>query len=296
MGGRSLAPFLLAAAVLVGACSESANDVPTAPQFAAKPPPPSCSFTTVSSLVKNEFGASSTESGLATDMKNAGAQTAQATSLGYQILASIGGKYDGSQTSTSNAAQLTVALLRCMSIGTTTVPDTAVFKSALAGAEPSASGPSWPRTSRPWLSHDDGWLLEASGNRVVAGCASGRHSGSGARVRRSVGAGGFTNDVAKSGVFEWSTIPEPLTFNEPGVVIGECQADPRYLQHNSAATTPEVLGFISPDCLTISGLGARAEDLRRARFPAACSGPGICRDYSRPPAAAAPSVRSVRSR
>ena len=71
MGGRSLAPFLLAAAVLVGACGEGANDVPTAPEFAAKPPPASCNFSTISSLVKNEFGASSTESGLAGDMKNA---------------------------------------------------------------------------------------------------------------------------------------------------------------------------------------------------------------------------------
>ena len=121
MGGRSLAPFLLVAAVLVGACSESANDVSTAPEFA--PNPAGCNFTTINSLVKTEFGTNSTESGLATDMKNAGAQTALATSIGYQILASIGGKYSRSQSSTSNAAALTVALLQCMSIGGAAVPD-----------------------------------------------------------------------------------------------------------------------------------------------------------------------------
>jgi hypothetical protein len=258
MGGRSLAPFLLAAAVLVGACSEGANDVSTAPEFAPKPA--SCNFTTISSLVKTEFGASSTESGLATDMKNAGAQTALATSLGYQILASVGDKYDGSQTSTSNASALTVALLKCMSIGGTPVPSSTVFDQALGASGALGVVALQDADKHAVLSHDDGWLLKPPGTQSWQDVLPAGTPGPVLVYGVPLGADEFTNDVPKSGVFDWSTIPGPLTFGEigdPGVVIGECQAQPRYLQHNSAATTPEVLGFVSPNCLTIIGLGKR---------------------------------------
>ena len=255
MGGRSFAPFLLVAAVLVGACSEGANDVPTAPEFVPKPA--SCDFNTVSSLVKNEFGASSTESGLATDMKNAGAQTALATSIGYQILASIGNKYDASQGSTSNASALTVALLKCMSIGSTPVPSSTVFDDALGAHGALGVVALLAADKHAVLSHDDGWLLKPPGTQSWQDLLPTGTSGPVLVYGVPLGAGGFTNDVPKSGVFDWSTIPGPLTFDEPGVIIGECQAQPRYLQHNSAATTPEVLGFVSPDCLTIIGLGKR---------------------------------------
>jgi hypothetical protein len=255
MGGRSLAPFLLAAAVLIGACSEGVNDVPTAPEFAPKPA--SCNFTTISSLVKTEFGASSDEAGLATDMKNAGAQTALATSLGYQILASVGDKYDGSQTSTSNASALTVALLKCMSIGGTPVPSSTVFDQALGASGALGVVALQDADKHAVLSHDDGWLLKPPGTQSWQDVLPAGTPGPVLVYGVPLGAEGFTNDVPKSGVFDWSTIPGPLTFDEPGVVIGECQAQPRYLQHNSAATTPEVLGFVSPDCLTIIGLGKR---------------------------------------
>lgn len=245
MGGRTLAPFLLAAAVLTGACGENANDVPTAPEFAPKPAN-GCNFTTISSLVKTEFGASSSESGLAGDMKNAGAQTAQATSIGYQILGSIGGKYNGSQTSTSNAAALTVALLKCMSIGGAAVPDTGVFKSALAlsgafGVRPLVAGDNDPVTS-----HDGAWLLEPPAN---ATWQSTLPAGTGPVLVYGVPVtnGSFTNDVPKSGVFNWTTLPQ-VTFNAPGAVVGECTLESQFLQHNAAGATAEVLGFVMPSC------------------------------------------------
>lgn len=254
MGGRSFAPFLLVAAVLVGACSEGANDVPTAPEFV--PQPASCNFTTISSLVRNEFGASSTEAGLATDMKNAGAQTALATSIGYQILASIGNKYDASQGSTSNASALTVALLKCMTVGGTQVPST-VFDDALGAHGAFGVVALLAADKHAVLSHDDGWLLKPPGTQSWQDLLPTGTPGPVLVYGVPLGAGGFTNDVPKSGVFDWSTVPGPITFDEPGVLIGECQAQPRYLQHNSAATTPEVLGFVSPDCLTTIGLGKR---------------------------------------
>jgi hypothetical protein len=244
MGGRSLAPFLLAAAALVGACSEGANDVPTAPEFAPKPA--SCNFTTISSLVKTEFGASSTESGLATDMKNAGAGTSLATSLGYQILASIGNTYDGSQTSTSNASALTVALLKCMDISGAAVPDTSVFKKALALTGAFGVRPLVADDNNPVTSHDGAWLLEPPANEtwqsmLPAGTSSILVYGV------PVTNGSFTNDVPKSGVFDWTTLPQ-VTFNDPGIVAGECKHDSQYLQHNPAGPTAEVLGFVAPSC------------------------------------------------
>lgn len=246
MGGRSLAPFLLAATVLLGACGDGANEVATAPEFAAKPPPVSCNFTTVSSRVRDEFGASSTESGLAGDMKNAGAQTAQATSIGYQLLASIGGKYDGSQSSTSNAASLAVALLKCMSIGGAAVPDTGVFKSALALTGAFGVRPLVAADNDPVTSHNGAWLLEPPANSTWQSVLP---AGTGTVLVYGVPVtdGSFTNDVPKSGVFDWTTLPQ-VTFNDPGVVAGECTLESQYLQHNAAGATAEVLGFVTPSC------------------------------------------------
>jgi hypothetical protein len=258
MGGRSLAPFLLVAAAVVGACSDGANDVPTAPEFAPKPA--SCNFTTISSLVKTEFGASSDEAGLATDMKNAGAQTALATSIGYQILASIGTKYDGSQASTSNASALTVALLKCMDIGTASVPDTAVIKIALASSGAYGVRPLVADDKDPVTSHDGVWLLEPPATQtwqsmLPAGTSSILVYGV------PVTNGSFTKDSPKSGVFDWTTKPQ-VTFNDPGIVIGQCEAESHYLQHNPAGITAEVLGFVTPSCFFDDGLGLREREPR----------------------------------
>jgi hypothetical protein len=254
MGGRSFAPFLLTAAVLVGACGEGANDVATAPEFVPKPVS-GCNFTTLTSLTKTEFGASSTESGLAGNMKNAGAQTALATSIGYQILASIGGKYDGSQTSTSNASALTVALLQCMSIGGAAVPDTGVFKRALADSGAFGVRPLVAADNDPVTSHDGKWLLEPPANStwqaaLPAGTASILVYGV------PVTNGSFTNDVPKSGVFNWTTLPE-VTFKDPGVVVGECTLESQFLQHKAAVDTAEVLGFVTPSCFAEIALRER---------------------------------------
>jgi hypothetical protein len=242
MGGRNYALLVLAATLVAGACSEGTNDVATEPQFG--PRVGSCNFTTVSTLVKNEFGASSSESGLATDMKNAGAQTTQATSIGYQILKSIGDKYDLSQTSTTNASALTVALLNCMDIGTATVPAATVFDAPL-GAH-GAYGVKLAGDFGPVTSHDGHWLLEPPGTGnwgTILPTGTNAVLAYGAPVSIS----GFSQDTSKSNVFDWSTLPT-VTFKEPGAVVGECTVESQYLQHNAAGSTAEILGFVTPSC------------------------------------------------
>jgi hypothetical protein len=135
MGGLRVSALLVLTAFLATACGERQTEAPTGPDLAQSGG--GCNFTSatgVVTLTKNEFGANSTEAGLATNMKNAGGGTAQATTLGYQILASIGNKYDGTQATTSNASALTVALLTCMDIGGATVPASTVFDAALGAA------------------------------------------------------------------------------------------------------------------------------------------------------------------
>src|SRR6476620_473017 len=166
MGGPRVAALLALTAILATACGEQQGDTPTAPDVSARTqpaPPTGCNFTTVTSLTKTEFGAGSTQAKLAGDMKSAGAQTALATSIGYQLLGSIAGKYDGTQTSTSNASALTVALLRCMNVGGAAVPDASVFDAAL-GAN-GAFGVKSSGDIGPVTSHDGEWLLEPPGKQ-----------------------------------------------------------------------------------------------------------------------------------
>jgi len=241
MGSPRLGALLIVTAFLATGCGEQQSNVPTAPEFAQGGS--GCSFTTVSQLTKNEFGANSAEAGLATNMKSAGAGTAQATSLGYQILASIGNNYDGTQASTSNASALTVALLTCMDIGGATVPASTVFDAAL-GAH-GAFGVKVSGDVGPVTSHDGAWLLEPPGTQTWGSIFP---AGTNAILAYGVPVtnGSFTNDVPQSGIFDWSTLPH-ITFNDPGVIIGQCTAG-GYLQHNAAGSGAEILGFVEPSC------------------------------------------------
>jgi hypothetical protein len=261
MGGPRVVALVALAALLATACGERQTDAPTAPEisFHNSPPPAptgSCSLNTVVSLVKNEFGNNSTQAGLASDMKSAGAQTDNGTFDGYKILLSIAAKYETTQPSTANASATAVALLQCMKIGGATVPTAADFANALA-----STGAFEVRgLTNPDLdivtSHDDAWLLEPPGGgswQSILGTGLGASTD--ARIKYAflafgnpISSTGFTNDVPVSGVFNWATIPV-ATFGGDGVVVGECAHPSNYLQHLAAGTTGvEVLGFVAPSC------------------------------------------------
>jgi hypothetical protein len=268
MGAHRFVPLLLATAVIVGACGEQPSDVPSAPELAQKPPAPpngACSFTTISGLVKDEFGANSPQASLAGDMKNAGAQTDQATYDGYQLLQAVSTKYESAAPSTSTPSTLAVALLGCMKTGGATIPTAATFAQALAATGAfEVRGLNKPDKALV-ASHDGGWVLEppagacwqstVGGDCTTTGTAGGFGASTDPRIQYAflaygapVSASGFTNDSPVSGVFDWSTLPT-ATFSAPGVVVGECTKPSNYLQHLPASNTSvEVLAFLQPVC------------------------------------------------
>lgn len=254
MGGRYLAPLLAAATFIVTACGERQHDAPTAPEFSVTA---GCTFNTVSSLVKNEFGANSPQASLATDMKNAGARTDQGTFDGYQILSAVETKYQpGTQASTTNASALAVALLTCMKVGTTTIPAASVFDQAL-GASGAFAVRGLTNTDNALVaSHDNAWVIEPpSGSSWQSILGTGLGASTDARIQYAFlafgtpgNSSGFTDDIAISSVFNWATLPS-ATFTGIGAVVGECTQPSNYLQHLAAGTDGvEVLGFIQPTC------------------------------------------------
>jgi hypothetical protein len=256
MGGPRVGALLVLTAALVAACSDRQSDEPTGPDASAKVQPSagpagSCNFTTVANLTKTEFGPSSAQSKQASDMKTAGAGTAQATSLGFQILASIGDKYDGSQT-TANASALTVALLKCMDIGGATVPDSAVFSQAL-GAN-GAYAVVTPSDVGPVTSHHNGdWQLEPPGG-ATATWGDILPTGVNAILvyGMPVNISNFSADDPLSNIFDWNTLRK-VTFNDPGVLISQCTAPSSFLQHNTGSSA-EVLGFLTSSCFVADAL------------------------------------------
>jgi len=246
MGSARLGALLIVTAFLATGCGERQSVTPTGPDLAGQPS--TCDFngtTGVKNLTKNEFGANSSQSTLANNMANAGAGTALATSIGFQILQAIGTKYDDPQASTSNASALTVALLKCMNIGGATVPTSAVFDAAL-GAH-GAYGVKFSADVGPVGSHEDPsvWLLEPPGSQTwgsIFPTGTNAILAYGSPVTNNT----FTNDVPLSGIFDWSTLPH-ITFADPGVVIANCKAE-GYLQHNAIGSGAEILAFVAPSC------------------------------------------------
>jgi len=255
MGSLRVGALLIVTAFLATACGERQTETPTGPDLVVSGS--GCNFTSatgVVTLTKNEFGANSADAGLATNMKNAGAGTAQATGLGYQILASIGNKYDGSQASTSNASALTVALLKCMDIGGATVPPATVFDVALGPN--GAFGVLVSTDGGRLASHDDAWLLEPPATQTWGSIFP---TGTNAILAYGVPVTNpsFTNDTPTSGIFDWSILPH-ITFNDPGVTVGECGGAQGYLQHNAVGSGADIGGFIPVSC------GASAQLFERA--------------------------------
>jgi len=249
MGGARTGTLLVVTAILATACGERQNDSPTAPELAGQPS--ACDFngtTGVKNLTKNEFGANSTQASQANSMASAGAGTAQATSFGYQILDAIGNKYDSPQASTSNASALTVALLKCMNIGGATVPAASVFNVALGAT--GAFGVRFSGDADAVISHDDAWLLVPPSPQTW-----GQVSGTSALLAYGVPAtnNSFTNDTPLTGIFDWKTLPEVAAFNDPGIVVGNCQAT-GYLQHNAVGSGAEILAYLG-DCSTVTAQG-----------------------------------------
>jgi hypothetical protein len=292
MGGRRGVAWLVAGAVVLGACSDRSNDGPTSPEFKNNPPGGSCNFTSVSNLTKSEFGASSTESGYATDMKNAGAGTNTATYNGYLILQSLGAKYDGNADpdnpqSTTNASALSVALLGCMNVGGAAVPAASTFDAALGvygafGVRGLAAG-----DAASVFSHDQVWVLQPpeTGSKTtwqaITNLSTGITDSRIAKailvygVRSSLTGTAFTKDqLVNPVVFDWATVP-PATFSSDlgGVIVGECVSPPSFMQHLPVNAGAEVLGYVDPTCpsdLTSLDLPARsfAERVWRALSPA----------------------------
>jgi hypothetical protein len=263
MGGRRLTPLIVAAAFAAAGCHDGQKSAPTEPEFTVRT---GCNFTTVSSLVKNEFGPNSAETGYAGDMRNAGAQTDQATYDGYLILDAIAIKYNGLSApgspapSTSNASAATVALLSCMNIGGAAIPATSVIDASL-GLTGGYGVPGLGTTAdfTPIQSHDGAWTFEPPGG--VSTTTSWQdmttvlNTGiTDPRVAHTIWVYGrqtpnsdFTKDQATSVVFDWSTLPH-ASF-DPTVVIGECLGASNYLQHNPTGSgAEEVLGFLKPSC------------------------------------------------
>jgi hypothetical protein len=273
MGGRYVTPLLVAVALATTACGERQTNAPTEPEFVVKS---GCNFTNVGSYARNEFGASSAEAGLAGDMKNAGAQTDQATYDGYLILDAIASKYNtlsapgSTAPNTSNASALTVALLACMNIGGAAIPAVSVIDASLGltgayGVPGLGTAPDFA----PITSHDGAWTFEPPGpggslpttawqamtEVLNTNITDPRIADAFLAYGRPTALANFTNDVPQSAIFDWATVPH-AAFD--GLVIGQCTAAANFLQHNPVSNGGEVLGFVKPSCYgEIAGITER---------------------------------------
>jgi hypothetical protein len=270
MGGRGLLSTVLALAWLAAACSEKSSDTATSPEF-APPVQNGCSTSALIGYIKTEFGNSSDQAKLAGDLKNYGAKTVQATYVGYKLLDAIATKYDiaANQTaSRTNASNAAIAILNCINIGSTPVP-TSGFETQLGSAGAFEvrgrlfSSPTTP-DKRPVASHDGVWVLEPPGTSswpdITTLGTIGLDSAQDLFLAygQPLSSSGFSNDdVVNNLVFDWATVPQGAVngafakIQGVGAVIGVCGTDPlltSYLQHNTATTGPEVLGFITPRC------------------------------------------------
>jgi hypothetical protein len=268
MGGPRVIALVALAVLFSTACGERQSDAPTAPDVAKTGTTAavvSCNLNTVTQLAKSEFGASSPQAGLATDMKQAGSQTDDGTFDGYQILVAIAGKYETTAPTTTTPSQLAAALLPCMKLGSPqpALPTaTGLAKNlALTGAfEVRALGTN--PDNEPVVSHDGAWVLEPplSGDPPTNQSwqsllpADGFGVSADTRIKTAflalgspVDSSGFTLDSAKSLAFEWATLPAPAFTSD--FVVGQCLADPNYLQHLATGEDGvEVLGFVNPRC------------------------------------------------
>ncbi len=258
MGGRSSFIVVLALAYTAAACSDRSADGPTAAEL-THTPPSGCSTSTLISDIKTEFGTTSAEAQLANDLKNYGANTAQATYVGYRLLNAIAAKYDipANQTaSRTNASNAAIEIFKCINHGAGTVPGS--FETQLGSTGAFAVRGFHSDDGGTVTSHDGTWVLEPPASGTWQGITTFATTGLPDSVKRLFLAhgqpgstSGFSNDdVVNNLVFDWATVPE-ATFSGSGAVVGECTQASTYLQHNTATTSPEVLGFIQPSCYEV---------------------------------------------
>jgi hypothetical protein len=274
MGGRVVPSALLAFLWLAAACSEKPSDTPTSPEF-APPVQNGCSTSSLIGYIKTEFGNTSDEAKLAGDLKNYGAKTAQATYVGYKLLDAIATKYDiasNQSASRTNASNAAIAILNCINIGSTAVPSSFETQLGTTGAFAVRgrlfATPLTP-DGRTVTSHAGTWILEPPANKSWPEITTLATTGLPDSVKflflahgQPGSTSGFSNDdVINNLVFEWATNPE-ATFSGIGAVVGECTQPSSYIQHNTATTSPEVLGFIKPSCYVPATSGMRETEPR----------------------------------
>jgi hypothetical protein len=247
------------ALLALAACSDQQGDAPTAPSLAGgKPvPPAACNFSLVSQLTKDAFGASSTQSGWAGDMKSAGAGTATATVFGYRILGSVGTPRVAAQATLRS--ELAFELLKCMKVGDAVTAQALTktsFVSALGTTGAFGVGGASSTDIAAVASADGAWLIQPPAGKtwqqiVVAPTGLSQTFlayGSPSDIL------GFTNDEALGDFrFDWHVVPN-VTFDtsngQPGVIVANCSDDPGFMQHNALGSNPEVLGYVDFNCPT----------------------------------------------
>ncbi len=239
------------AAVVLAACNERPNDLPTAPNFVANAN--TCNATAIQQLIADEFTGTTriniNKLAKALDQYRSVGDASNATYVGYQILDSISSV--GLVQGTPHAGSLlTAALLKCMTVGGAQLPDSFTLALNTTGAY-AVRG--WSALdARPVVSRDGIWLLQPPGTSAWGTVTTLNVSGladSTARLFLAFGsiksASGFTNDILTSTIFDWATLPT-ATFT-PGVLVAECTTPVGYIQHN-AASTAELLGYVPVTC------------------------------------------------
>jgi hypothetical protein len=227
-------------------------------------------------------------SALVTTMQQNAADSNIATATGFQILDTLANQTAKKQAGTTPAAgsQLALDLLQCMDVPTATIPTS--FVPALSEAGAFAVRGRGPGDKHPVVSHDGAWniqpVMDVLADTQYAWVGIEDTASSGSRFAKQLtkevkarflvfgspqNPAGFTSDVqlnlppagaSYSTVFNWGTAPKevfltPTTPPGPGLLISQCAAgalagsyQSGFIQHHTAGSSPEVLGFADPVC------------------------------------------------
>lgn len=272
--GRSLA----AVAVLVLAACTEPTGAPETRRTASFVEPGGCNTDAIYVLVDQTF-TGETRSAVGSlvnhlcTYKEAGDQS-NATWIGYQILDHIA-IAGSAQSSPQTASELALAVLRCMTIGETTLPASLAAALSPGGAFAvrgfEAHDSRLVASAPPNPTIDFNWVLEPPSGETwrtittLDASATSHLADSVAHLFLAFGEPSsltqpeFTHDIPKSAVFDWATIPT-ATFDESrgGVIVGICDdAPPFFIQHQPVGQPEiEILGFVSPACPGPAVLGA----------------------------------------
>jgi hypothetical protein len=226
---------------------------------------------------------------LVTTMQQNAADSNIATATGFQILDTLASQTAKKQAGTTPAAgsQLALDLLKCMDVPTATIPLS--FVPALSDAGAFAVRGRGPADKAAVISHDGAWNIQpvfasapvdtqyAWSGIEVADSSGSKAANLTAAVKQLFLAfgspqdpAGFTNDdplnlppagSTYSTVYNWGTAPKeffqaPTNPPGPGFLISQCEVgalvgtyQSGFIQHNTAGSSPEVLGVADPICL-----------------------------------------------